>query len=486
MWTLGDSFGTAPPALTAAPFNTETFGMTRLDAQVFTAGNFIIGISDLRGDGRPDYTYHAHVLYSDSVIPSRVPVSGGAITLQGTGFTPGLSVSLGNGIVPLVATNASQLLVSVPFQIDGAQTITVTDPVSGAFSIMTDAVTFGAASTDQITLVQGGNPPTPVGTQGVNPVTVRVVASDGITPVNGATVAWSTTNGAGLSVCGGGVACSVVSDDGGLASTGVTPGAPGNVTITATLAPAVYNPAQSVSATMTTAPPLSSNIGVNAKNLWIAEGASVSVPLTARVVGSSGAPQSGVEVAFSFAFGAGSLSAPSAVTNSSGYATVTLTVANFTASLQVNACVAPSNNPCQNIYASAIAPAMLNLQAVAGFGQVVAGSGFQPLTVRVTDSSTPSDPVLGATVLFQSTLLRPVGNNLALTSNGTSNAQSGSLTGMPAILSSTQISAQSDTNGLASFTPGVGSFSGTVEVEIQVSAGTAATMEDVIESFPNI
>ena len=50
------------------------------------------GVADLRGDGRPDYRYHAHVLYGDSVSPSRARVGGGAITVQGTGFAPGLAV----------------------------------------------------------------------------------------------------------------------------------------------------------------------------------------------------------------------------------------------------------------------------------------------------------------------------------------------------------------------------------------------------------
>ena len=79
---------------------------------------------------------------------------------------------------------------SVPAQGDGPQTIIITDSVSGAFSIMTDVVTFGAAATDQIVLVQGQNPSTPVGTQATNPVMVRVLAADGVTPVNGATVGW--------------------------------------------------------------------------------------------------------------------------------------------------------------------------------------------------------------------------------------------------------------------------------------------------------
>jgi len=478
MWTFGDPYGTPPPALTTSPFNSETFGMTLLNAQIYSLSNFVIGISDLRGDGRPDYLYHAHVLYGDSVIPARVPVSGGAITLQGTGFAPALAVSVGTGDLPLMATNASQILVSAPPQADGLQTVTVTDPASGASSVMTDALTFGAAATDRLSLVQAANPPTPVGTQTVNPVIVQVLASDGVTPVNGATVVWSTTNGATLSACGGAPSCSVTSDETGLASTWVTPSATGNATITATLAPAAYKPAQAVTATMV-ATSTSLDIGVSTTYLWIAQGASVSVPLTARVV-DLGAPKSGVTVNFFFAYGSGSLSAASAVTNSSGYATVTLTVTNFTANLQVNACVAPGDSPCRNIYGNAVASAMLNLQEVSGSGQVVSGSGFQPLTVRVTDSSIPPNPVLGASVQLQSTVLRPVGNNLALATGGSAPAQ----TGMPLILSTTESTAQSNSTGLASFTPSVGSFTGTLEIEIQVSAGSAASLQVVMESIP--
>ena len=250
--------------------------------------------------------------------------------------------------------------------------------------------------------LQGTNPPTPVGTQATNPVIMRVLASDGVTPVNGATVGWTTTNGATLSACGGASACSAISDEGGIASTWVTPAATGNAVITATLAPGVYTPAQSVGTTMT-ATSSSQDIGVTTPLLWIAQGASLSVPLTARVV-SLGAPQNSVTVNFFLAEGSGSLSSASAITNSSGYASVTLTLTNFTASVQLNACVAPGNNPCQTIYGNAVAAAMMNLQAVSGAGQVVTGTAFQPLTVRVTDSSTPPNPVLGASVVFQSTV----------------------------------------------------------------------------------
>jgi hypothetical protein len=478
MWTFGDPQGSPPPVLTTSPFNTPSLGLGRLDAQVFSSNSFLIGIADLRGDGRPDYHYHAHVLYGDSASPPRISVNGGAITLQGTGFAPGLTVTVGTASAPVLATNASQMLAAIPAQGDGAQTITISDPVSGAFSIMTNVLTFGAAATDQIVLLQGGNLPTPVGTQATNPVIVRVLAADAITPVAGATVGWSTSNGAALSACGGVSTCSAISDESGLASTWVTPAATGTAVIAATLAPGIYNPVQSVAASLT-ATSSSLDIGVTTPLLWIAQGASLSVPLTARVV-NLGTPQSGVTVNFAIAQGSGALSSASAVTNSQGYASVTLTLTNFAASIQLTACVAPANNPCQTISGNAVAAALLKLQAVAGAGQVATGPSFQPLLVRVTDSSSPPDPVAGASVLFQSTVLRPIGNGLTPTPADPTVTQ----TGMPVILSASQSTVQSDVNGLASLVPSVGSFTGTLEIEIQVSAGTTAVLQDELESVP--
>ena len=57
-------------------------------------------------------------------------------------------------------------------------------------------------------------------------------------------------------------------------------------------------------------------------------------------------------------------------------------------------------------------------------------------------------------------------------------------TGMPVILSMSQSTVQTDANGLANIIPSVGSFTGTLEIEILVSAGTTAALQDVMESFP--
>jgi hypothetical protein len=477
VWTSGDPQGTAPPAFTAAPFNSETFAMSLLEAQVLSANSFIVGISDLRGDGRPDYQYHAHVLYGDSVIPQRVPVSGGPVAVEGIGLTPTLNVAVGNTNIPAIATSTGQILLSAPAQSDGAQTITITDPVSGAASTMTGALTFGAAANDKILLLLGSNPPTPVETQAANPVRVRVVAADGVTPVWGATVGWSGGSAA-LSSCGGGFTCSVTTDEGGNASTLVTPTAAGAATITATLAPGVYNPSQSVSGTLdgTSA---SQSIGVTTPYLWIAQGASLSVPLIARVV-SFGSPKSGITVNFTVDQGTGSLSSSSAVTNSAGYATVTLSLTDFTANVQLSACVAPGPGPCASVYGNAVGAGLINLQAVAGGVQTITGQVFQPVTVRVTDSSSPPNPVLGASVLFQSTVMRPSGDGFSVITGDTSNPQGG----MPSILGAAQNSVPSDANGLASIVPSVGSFNGLLEIEIQISAGSSASIQDVLETFP--
>ena len=63
-----------------------------------------------------------------------------------------------------------------------------------------------------------------------------------------------------------------------------------------------------------------SDLGVFTPYLYIAQGATVSVPLTARVL-SNGVPQSNAGVNFTVVAGSGMLSAASAQTNSSGYAT---------------------------------------------------------------------------------------------------------------------------------------------------------------------
>ena len=478
LWAAVDQQGTPPPAFTPSAFNSTYFGITRLDAQVLSSSGFLIGIADLRGDGRPDYHYHAHVLYADSVSPARVSIRGGALTLQGIGFMPGLTATVGASDAAALSLSAGQIILAAPAQTEGVQNLTITDPTTGSFSTMTAAVTFGAASNDKIMLIAGTNPQTPVGTQTAHPIVVQAVTSDGVTPVDGATIGWSATNSAALSTCNGAFSCSAITDESGFASTWVTPGATGAATITATLAPGVYNSSQSV-ATTVSATSSTSDLAVLTPYLWIAQGATLSIPVTARVV-DKGAPQSGVTVNFSVLLGTGSLSSSSAQTDGSGYATVTVSLTNFAASVQVSGCVEPANAPCQSLYGTPVAAAVQNLQPVSGEGQVTTlGQSFQPLVVRAVDNSSPPNPIVGASVTFQTTVMRPTGDS----PGGSGESGSGNPE-LPLILSVSQSSVLTDVNGLASLVPATGPFTGPLEVDVAVATGLNAALECVLEAWP--
>jgi len=476
MWAASDAPGSPPEAFTSSSFNQPIYGMTRLDAQVTTSTNLLIGISDVRGDGRPDYLYHAYVLYADSVSPARIGVSGGVVAVQGTGLHSGLSTVIDKTAATPLAFGAGQMILTAPPEADGLHNITISDPASGGSTTMTEALTYGAAASDTIILLSGLNPSTAVGTQAPKPMSVRVLASDGVTPVGGATIGWSASNGLQLSTCVGASACSVTSDQNGDAATWLTPKTVGEATITATLAPGVYSPSQSVSATLS-AKEDASDIGVFTPYLYIAQGATVSVPLTARVL-SNGVAQSNLNVNFSISQGAGILSSPTASTNSSGYATTTLTVTQLESLVQLTACVAPANAPCQTFYVNPVPLPQQNLQPVAGGGQVSTGLAFQPVVVRVTDSSSPPNPVIAAGVEFQTTVLRPVG---ASSAGGVTNPTNPV---MPVILQVSQSSATSDLNGLANVVPSAGGFEAPVEVDVTVTAGTSAWLDYPLEVLP--
>jgi hypothetical protein len=222
------------------------------------------------------------------------------------------------------------------------------------------------------------------------------------------------------------------------------------------------------------------DLGVNTPYFWIAQGATAGLPLTARVM-SNGSPKSGATVNFTIIAGSGALSAPSATTDANGYATVTLTLTQVAVNVQVNACVAPTNSPCRTIYGSMVAPSLQTLQPVSGSAQAITlGHAFQTFTVRVVDNSSPPNPVLGASVTFQSKVMRPPGNSAA---GGAGESSSGD-PALPIILSANQTTVLSDAGGLTSIVPSIGTFTGRLQVDLLVTAGTTAILNYVLDAFP--
>lgn len=470
IWGLSDPSGNRPLAASTGVFNTEIFGMTKLDATVVGSGGFRLGISDFRGDGRPDFRYHARVLYGDAVSPERASVRGGtALAISGLGFTSGLNVTVGGISTPVLSSSSNQLIVSAPAFADGVRDINIQDPVTGSKSTMTGAVTSGAAATDVIRIIYGGNPPTPVGTEAANPIRIGVFEADGLSPVAGASVSLTAAPAVSFSACGGATSCTVFSDDAGEVITRVTPLSAGASTITASLAPASYNPPQ-IAATTLVATSSALDFGIVSPNQFVAEGVTMDLPITGRVL-SFGVPLSGRSVKFQIVSGTGTLSKETVSSDSKGFVNTTLHLVSFSEEVQVVACVEPGDHPCETMVFAVVPPSMLRLEEVSGISQVLAsGQSFQPVTYRVTDTAVPGDPVRGASVLFQVLIERPQKDApVVWLGDGVIGQQP-----MPVILGSSSNTVVSDGFGIVSLTPSTSGFVGPLILAGTTTAGVTS------------
>jgi hypothetical protein len=469
MWALADPLISPAPAETPSAFNTAVFGETRLDATLLQSTAFRVGIADYRGDGRPDYRYHARVFYGDNILPARASVAGNTpIAIQGLGFLANTTVGIAAASPPLMAISAKELLISAPPMADGIQNVVLSDVSTGASSTMTGVLTYGAGPADTISLLSSPNPAIPVGAQLVNPIRVQVRASDGRTPVAGASVFFTASPSVAFSACGGGPSCTVLTDQSGQAATGLTVLTNGGITITAQLAPASYANPQQVQTTIV-GRSTALDVSLSPTFAFVAQGATLNLPLTARVL-SNGVPVSGKAVNYSVMKGSGTFSSATVITDVNGYATSNLQVVTVSGDVEASACVAPGNAPCQLWNATAVPVSALQLQPVSGTTQVLGvGASFAPVTVRVTDQATPPDPVLGASVFFQSVVGRsPDGQPILWI------AQSGiSQPTIPIILGQSQMTVFSDVNGLASVQPTARGVQGPVVILGAASAGPA-------------
>ncbi len=473
MWALANPGQSPAPANTPAAFNTAFFGETRLDAQILQPTTFRLGIADYRGDGRPDYRYDARVFYGDNLSPGRASVAGGTpLTIQGLGLQANSAVQAASVATPVLAASATRLLVDAPAAADGVYDVQLSDVASGGGSVMSGVLTMGAGPGDLLKMISGTNAATVVGGQAASPFTVMVKAADGVTPVAGGSVQFSSSPAVAFSACGGAATCTVLSDQSGMASTFITVLSANVMTLTAKLAPASYANPQQVQATLLG---VSSalDLSLTTPAIRVAQGATVSWPITVRVM-ANGSPAGGRTVQYRITSGTGTLSGGSGGTtalvtaDASGFATVNLQLNAVAGPVQVSACVQPGNAPCQVLNATVVPVASLQLQAVAGTLQIAAnGQTLQPVVVRVVDSSLPPNGVLGAGVFFQDMAGR-VPQNQPIIWSGEAGI---SHPGMPVILGEAQATVMSDGSGLAAFALSTGGVTGDVAVVGEAGVG---------------
>src|SRR5581483_3172073 len=211
------------------------------------------------------------------------------------------------------------------------------------------------------------------------------------------------------------------------------------------------------------------DIAMYAPYQFIAQGATLDIPMQARVV-SNGIGVSGRAVKFQVVKGSGTLTITSTNTDGNGYAATTLRVTALAGDVQVSACAEPGDAPCDLLKGTAVPASQLKVQAVSGNLQMInAGQSFQPVVVRITDLAAVPDLVRGANVLFQWLNMRsdddapvePPGGDTIVTHHP-----------MPVILGTGQTAILSDLNGLATMQPTLPSSA--MEMEGSASAGTSS------------
>jgi hypothetical protein len=397
-----------------------------------------IGIADLRGDGRPDYAYSGWVLYADSVSPTRLPASGGPITIEGMGFRLADTVTVGGLAATVTSISPNQITAVVPPALKG-----VTGPVDVeiddertfyAAAVIPGGVSYDAGNGDALTLNSAPANTVPIGEP--LPFSVTALGPD-LAPADGVTVIYTVTTGTATLACGLPV-CSVVATGDGRATMNVTAVDNKWSTVTAALTNGSSLQAQFVGGT----PPALSSL---TRQLSLAAGATFKWTVQALVL-NNGVPLSGQTVTWKNpTSGIAAPSPASATTNSSGIAAQTLTVGPLAEgqTASISACL-NGTSQCVSFSAFGARPEYAALEAISGTSQNLAASSTpSQIALRLLDID--GNPMAGGTVALYQALYAwtppcsshavcPPGALLATQASTATTAVDGSITFVPASL----------------------------------------------------
>lgn len=235
VWNVLDPTDDAPVNATIAPFNGAAVGITALAIDTIADGDLLLGIADQRGDGRPDYVLHGRLLYAGTVNPSRLPLAGGQMTITGSGFHPGMTVSIGGKIRATITDLTPTTIVAMApasAGFTGSLDLIVVDPNTNGIAAIAAGISYGDASSDTLSIVTA--PPSTVAEDTSSTFTVRVFGPDQLTPIGGVPVFFSTRAGnVAFNNCA--PDCVVMTNGDGLATVQATPLAPGFTKLQAAL-----------------------------------------------------------------------------------------------------------------------------------------------------------------------------------------------------------------------------------------------------------
>ncbi len=401
VWNATDPAGSLPTVAAASQaFSGQTTGMTALTVSNTQPDQLRMVIADQRGDGRPDFNYQARVLYADSVSPATVSASGGTVTISGMGFRPGDAVTV-NGVAAAVSSWTSNTIVAtVPtLQALGSSTalaadVTVSDLSTGGTTTMTGALNYGAPRAT-LSLVTAPSGTVQVGQAAPVAFAVRVVGSDGVTPVVGEAVSFTAVSGSVLFGACGAASCTVATDASGNASTLVTPEAAGSITLQAAGVDGT------ATAFFTAVVRVQSAVPVQATE-YVAAGATVVWNAQLQLYDNLSST-AGIPVAWAETAGAVAIHPAQTLANPQGLAQTDATIGPVAAGAQAAFSACAWAGVCATFTAWGVDPAELGIATISGNNQAVPAVGtLLPVTLQVTDGA--GHPVAGATVVVYQTV----------------------------------------------------------------------------------
>ncbi|MGB6728886.1 MAG: IPT/TIG domain-containing protein [Terracidiphilus sp.] len=450
-------------AVGAAPgLNGLATGETWLQVSTLGADMVRVGIADMRGDGRPDYSYDGWVLYADTVEPARLPASGGPIAIHGMGFRLGDTVQIGGQQALVTSISPTEITAIAPSAagVTGSVDVEVDDaPVFYASAVIPGGISYDSGTGDALTLLSAPTGSIPIGV----PTAFSVQAlGTTLAPAGGVTVTYKVTSGTATLGCGQ-ATCVVTATGDGRAQMNVT-AVDGSLSIvTASLTNGSSLEAQFSGGT----PP---TLAALTPRLSLAAGTTLTWTVEALAL-KNGVPASGQSVQWTSASG---IVAPGSVvlTNASGTATQTLTVGPLAEGqlATINACVNGTSS-CVTFSVIGARPEYATLEAVSGTSQTIAASGTpSQVVLRVFDMD--GNPMANGTVSFYQALYAwtpPCGAH-AVCSQGV-------------LLASQTATATSAIDGSVSFVPALMPGVATNLVGIAATGNTGTVGVGIEESF---
>ena len=391
VWDAFTPPGTAPVGFEAGLDGPVT-GESWLQVSASADDVVRLGVADERGDGRPDYAYEGWVLYADTVSPSRLPSSGGAIVIHGMGFRLANIVLVGGQAAMVTSISPNEITAIAPpvaSGVTGSVDVEVDDqPIYYAATVISGGISYDSASGDALTLMSASEPTgtVPIGV----PEAFSVIAlGANQVPAGGVSVIYTVVSGTATLGCGQ-KTCTVTTTGDGLATMNVTAVSSAWSIVTASL---TNGSSLKVEFCGGSPPTLISLTPM----LSLAAGASITWTVQALAL-NSGNPSSGQSVAWQTTGSGVTFQSGAILTNSSGIAAKSLTVGPLTEGQTVTAkaCV-NGTNQCVTYTAYGARREYASLTAVSGTSQSLSVSGTAgQITLRVLDMD--GNPMAGATV----------------------------------------------------------------------------------------